>query len=196
MLMNKLKRETRQPSAPEPKSTTTSNVLIVTRDQAMAGNVFFDGTVQVDGLIEGDITANRIVVTADATVDGTVKGKTVRIDGTVNGPIDGGTVILAPTACVKGNIDYEMLNIISGASVFGLCRDKRETRLTARTSPADAEPIPFHLIKSFPRQTRTLPRPEIAPRRPAIDTGLRKNERPESMMDVWESYKQSEPSVV
>ncbi|MCG8543587.1 MAG: polymer-forming cytoskeletal protein [Alphaproteobacteria bacterium] len=162
----------------------------------MAGNVSYEGTVQVDGLIEGDVTASRIVVTADATVNGTVKGKTVRVDGTINGPIDGGTVILAPTACVKGNIDYDMLNIVSGASVFGLCRDKREARPTARMSPADADPIPFNLVKNFPRHSRALPPNGYTTPRAAIEPGPHKSGRPESMMDVWESYTQDEPSVV
>ena len=196
MLMNKFKRETGQPSKPRARDLATANVLIVTREQAMAGNVSYEGTVQVDGLIEGDVTARRIVVTADATVNGTVKGKTVRVDGTVNGPIDGGTVILAPTACVKGNIDYDMLNIVSGASVFGLCRDKREARPAARLCPTDSDPIPFNLVKNFPRHSRALPPHGPTARRPVAEPGPRKASRPESMMDVWESYTQDEPSVV
>ena len=195
MIKNAFKWATDKPDPSESVSVGKQNLLIITREQAVCGDVCFDGTVQIDGSVDGDVQANRVLVTAHAVLNGMVTGKTVRIDGTVNGPIDGGTVILAPTAYVKGNIDYDMLNIVSGASVHGLCRDKRDARPALKTSPSDAIPIPFNLVKSFPRQSHAPKLTTKAPPRvaePAPSGG----ERRESMMDVWESYTQEEQQPV
>lgn len=192
MLRDKFKRVTKTPETVPTANPGNVNVLVITREQAVTGNVTFDGTAQIDGSVEGNVQAERVVVTAHAVVNGTVTGKTVRVDGTVNGPIKGETIILAPTACVKGNIDYESLSIVSGASVFGLCRDKRESRSATEKSSADAVPIPFNLIKRSPlrptmveskRPATPAPAPLPAhPARPASGT----------MMDVWEAYERED----
>lgn len=178
-LRNALKKTLRKAKASAVGDGNATTVRFVKRGQSVRRDLDFDGTVQIDGSVEGRVRGDRVLVTAHATVDGPVQGKTVRIDGTVNGPIDGDTIILAPTACVKGNVNYKSLTIVSGASVFGLCRDQRQSAVApfGRRDTDTAEPIPFHRIKKSPMPKRlAAARPANLPSAP---------ERTPSMKDVW-----------
>lgn len=130
--------------------TAGVTVLIIGPDESRTDGIIFSGTVQVDGCIEGDIRCNRLVVTRRGRIDGTVTAHSVTIDGTVNGPIDAARIFVGPSAVIKGNLTYKALNVATGASISGFCRDRGrfETAAAGRAVHSGPPPLAFNLAKS------------------------------------------------
>lgn len=165
--------------------------LAIDAGQSIVGDVSFSGTVQVDGRIEGDVSANRVVISAGAVVDGAVKGRSVYVDGTVNGPIDSGAISLASTACVKGNITYETMTIASGASIVGLCSDRNRVDQTEskRETQSASQPLPFNKIKKVRPAVRAR---AIEVTRPAEPAPRATPQSPMTMRAVWDAIQKTD----
>jgi cytoskeletal protein CcmA (bactofilin family) len=165
--------------------------LAIDAGQSIVGDVSFSGTVQVDGRIEGDVSANRVVISASAVVDGAVKGRSVYVDGTVNGPIDSGAISLASTACVKGNITYETMTIASGASIVGLCSDRNrvDQAESKRETPSASQPLPFNKIKKVRPAVRAR---AIEVARPAEPAPRATPQSPMTMRAVWDAIQKTD----
>lgn len=166
--------------------------LAIGAGQSIVGDVSFSGTVQIDGRIEGNVSANRVVVGTGAIVNGAVNGRSVYIDGTVNGAIDCGAVSLASTASIKGDITYETMTIASGASIIGLCCDRNRIgeAKPARETPAESQPLPFNKVKkvksairlSVLEDARTVPR--------------KSPQAPMTMRAVWDAIQKGDETAL
>jgi len=190
MLLGQLQKTLRINASSNTPAACDATVLIIRCDDTISGGISFSGTVQVDGRVEGDIRCKRLVVTAHAFIDGTIAARTAHIEGTVNGPIDAARVFLAPTAVVKGNITYEALNIATGASISGICRDCGQTRVRSLdgASTEGTPPLPFSLAKATCGKSSV----NIAPVPPLR---LARSRRATSMKAVWEHYQQSARTI-
>ncbi len=169
--------------------------LAIEAGQSIVGDVSFSGTVQIDGRIEGNVSANRVIVGTAAIVNGAVKGRSVYVDGTVNGAIDCGAISLASTASVKGDITYETMTIASGASIVGLCCDRNrmgEAKPT-RGTPADSQPLPFNKVKKVKTAMRLRALEDARPAPPAP----RKSQRaPMTMRAVWDAIQKGDETAL
>lgn len=169
--------------------------LAIESGQSIVGDVSFSGTVQVDGRIEGDVSANRVIISPGAVVDGAIKGRSVYVDGTVNGPIDCGAISLASTSYVKGNITYETMSIASGASIVGLCCDRNriDQAEPEREVQAESQPLPFNKVK----KTRTTMRTRaIEVARPAEPAPRATPQPPMTMRAVWDAIQKTDESAL
>ena len=87
------------------------NLRIVTR-----------GTLQVDGLVEGDVVGNEVVVGENGHVTGLVSGESVIIRGRVSGTIRAVTVALVSGSHVEGDVHHNQLSVEQGAHLDGRVR--------------------------------------------------------------------------
>ena len=111
------------PQAPKSVSKTPSGVpSIISSDLKIVGNLFCDGDMQIDGMIEGDIETNSLTVGETAKVKGTVRADTVRISGKVSGEVQADKVILTKTAHMEGDVIHRDLAIENGAFLEGAVR--------------------------------------------------------------------------
>jgi len=169
--------------------STAQNVALMTVGvgEGGAGDIDFDGTVLIAGRVEGDIRARRIVIDEGAVVDGAAVARAVHISGTVNGEIDAGLVSVGPNAVIKGNILYDALKISTGASVWGLCRDRRRMDQSVPDSAHvdSVRPLPFSLLRSLRRRPKMVP--DLSPE-PKLRPAMR------SMRAIWEGYLQGDRS--
>lgn len=97
---------------------------LLSGDVHIRGDVISTGEIQVDGVVEGDVIADCLVISEAGTVRGAISAKTVRVLGTVAGAITAGSVRLARTARVSGDIVHKALAIEEGASFLGHCRSE------------------------------------------------------------------------
>jgi len=103
------------------------------------GDVDTDGTVRIDGRLEGSVRrAGSVTIGVGATVCGNVAASEVVVGGSVHGNIDAAErVELQPTAIVTGDIDANAILIHEGGTVRGrLCVRSREPH------PSLASPAP------------------------------------------------------
>lgn len=106
--------------APVPKTSAPPSIL--SADLKVAGDLVCSGEVQVDGIVEGDIRTDVLVVGETAQVSGKIVAATCRVHGRVTGQIHARTVSLAKTAHVLGDILHESLAIEQGAYLEAHCR--------------------------------------------------------------------------
>jgi cytoskeletal protein CcmA (bactofilin family) len=109
------------------------------------GDLQSDGEVQIDCLVNGDVTAVRLAIGENAKVVGEVVAEHVLIRGEVVGRIRAKSVELDKTAKVRGDIWHELLSIAAGAKIEGLCKFAENPRdnaaklsVVANSETADA----------------------------------------------------------
>ncbi len=74
-----------------------------------------DGEIQVDGIVNGDITAPSITIGQTGTVIGRLAAAEIRIWGTVHGELDADHISLARSARVYAQLRHAGLTIEEGA---------------------------------------------------------------------------------
>lgn len=114
---------------------------IISANLRITGNLVTDGVIQLDGIVDGDVTSEDLTLGESAVINGSIEGNRVRVSGTVNGEISARNVELTRTAKVTGGINHTSLMIEAGAYVQGLCRhvelaeSKPMARLTESAKP-------------------------------------------------------------
>ena len=84
--------------------------------------IISQGTLQVDGEVEGDVGGAEVIIGEQGKVTGTVAAERVIVRGTISGVIRGATVTLQSSSHVEGDIHHMSLAIEQGAEFDGRCR--------------------------------------------------------------------------
>lgn len=122
-MFSKARKDSKELSTPESKSLLkTAAPSIISNDMKINGSVESRGDLQIDGMIEGDVTSRTVTVSEGATVRGSVSAESVRIGGTVKGGLNAKAVTLTRTAKVEGDIVHQTLTIETGANFEGHCK--------------------------------------------------------------------------
>ena len=109
---------------------------LVTADVTITGNVSAKGEIQIDGIVEGSVTAEKLVVGSHATIRGEVTAKDITIKGLVDGPIRGVQVKLDSGCKVTGDIIHSALAVENGAEFEGTIRRSDDPMDAPKRLPA------------------------------------------------------------
>ncbi|MBN2675722.1 MAG: polymer-forming cytoskeletal protein [Alphaproteobacteria bacterium] len=101
------------------KKEDTLNPSVINTGVVIKGNVEGDGELNIDGIVDGDVKAEAVIVGLNGKIVGTVKADRVDVYGTLEGKILAQDVFLAETARVIGNIHHASLSMEPGAFVDG-----------------------------------------------------------------------------
>lgn len=85
----------------------------------VVGNVISEGSMHIDGTVEGDIQAVALTIGATGVIKGRVFGKEVKVSGRVEGPVTAAELILEETAVIKGDVNYQSVSVSRGAKLEG-----------------------------------------------------------------------------
>jgi cytoskeletal protein CcmA (bactofilin family) len=103
------------------------------------GDLHFDGGCHIDGVIHGNVIADKdpeafLTISEDGFVDGSVRVPRVALNGKVQGDVHATqTVALGATAKVVGNLHYDLLEMTSGAEINGkLIHEGTKTQAAAK----------------------------------------------------------------
>ena len=107
---------------------------VVGSELSIKGNLESRGEVQIDGAIEGDVHAMRIVVGEAARITGNLLAEDVVVRGAVAGSIRGKKVTLEAASHVEGDIFHRMLTIERGAFFEGRSRRVEDPAAVPRPS--------------------------------------------------------------
>jgi len=120
---------------------------IMSADLKIVGDVTWEGEVHIDGVVDGNITGNIVLIGETGTINGEVRAESVTVHGAVNGQTMARNVSLAKTARVAGHVLYENLSIERGAFLEGHCkrisekRDLVEGRVTQVKDPTQSASV-------------------------------------------------------
>lgn len=96
---------------------------IIGHELHINGNVNTSGELHVDGFIEGDVKADKILIGVNGRIKGSIVVHILQSYGIIEGTIKANTVFLANNARVIGDIYHESLAIEPGASIEGMCKN-------------------------------------------------------------------------
>ena len=86
----------------------------------LEGDLRSSGSVDVAGLINGNVFVSEMIVTETGSLRGSLEATTVEINGHVEGKITADTVIIGKSAVIKGDIFFKnTLKTEEGADIDG-----------------------------------------------------------------------------
>ena len=113
-----------------PGSDATS---VIGTDLTVLGNLQSKGEIQVEGVVQGDIQAARVIVGQAARITGGIVADDVVVQGTVMGSIRGNRVTLQSSSKVEGDVFHQSLAIEQGAFFEGKSRRSDDPTATQKT---------------------------------------------------------------
>lgn len=137
---------------------------IICADMKVNGSVTSEGSLQVDGQVEGDVTAQDITIGASGVIYGEVIAEVITVKGTIKGSIRGRKVELETGAKVEGDIVHTSLSIQANAVFEGQVKHAADP--LQNNAPRAASPAPNAAPQTAPA---TSPKP-AAPASPAPGT--------------------------
>lgn len=143
------------------KPASRVGASIICSDMEIKGSVRTEGALQIDGTIEGDITAGDVTVGSTGLITGEIKAETLRVKGKIKGSIRARKVELETGASVEGDIFHAALIIQPDASFEG--QVKREENPLRETAPKPAVSAPATPAASSTTTSTTTAAPSAAP---------------------------------
>jgi cytoskeletal protein CcmA (bactofilin family) len=129
---------------------------VIGRQTVVRGNVRGNGSLEILGRVEGDVSVTgELVLAEDSAVKGNVSGTHVTVSGAVQGDVRGSeAVLLERGARVIGDLTAPRIGVATGALVRGLVRTDGEPPLAAPRRPA---------VGARPAAPAFSARPPVAP---------------------------------
>ena len=103
---------------------------VIGADSTITGELAIQGTVRVDGSIEGDIRADWVIVGETGRIRGNVQARMMVVGGRIDGNIDASEIVeLKDKAQIFGEICTAKLTVSEGALFDGQSsmKKKKET---------------------------------------------------------------------
>lgn len=127
-------------TAPRRARRASGITSVIGPDLTITGNLESAGEVQIDGDVQGDIQAGRIVVGQQARITGALIADEIVIGGNVQGSIRGNSVTFQSASHIEGDVFHRKLAIEQGAFFEGKSR-RSDDPMSVRPS-ANGMPLP------------------------------------------------------
>lgn len=101
------------------------NTTLVSRDTVVVGDIHFSGNLDVEGVVQGNIIAEKgkdalVRIIDKGRVQGEIRAPSVVVNGTVEGDVHSSKHLeLAAKGRVTGNVHYTLLEMAAGSEVNG-----------------------------------------------------------------------------
>ncbi len=115
-----------------------TSVSVIGPDLIVTGNLETTGELQIDGDVQGDVYASRIVISEQARVVGELVADEIVVGGMVQGSIRGNSVTFQTASRVEGEVYHRKLAIEQGAYFEG--KSRRSEDPTGQYSDHGAPP--------------------------------------------------------
>jgi cytoskeletal protein CcmA (bactofilin family) len=118
------RQATNIPNEPAASWVEERTRVAVGRNVNVSGRLVFSEPVRIEGRFRGEVSSAELVVISEgATIEGKVRAPRLLIMGELRGDIAGARrVVLGPQSRVDGNIESESLTICEGAHFDGHVR--------------------------------------------------------------------------
>ena len=139
--------------ATESKNLNHSGRSHVGETLQLEGDLRSSGSIDVAGLINGNVFVSEMTITETGSVRGSLEAATIEINGHVEGKITADTVIVGKSAVIKGDIFFKnTLKTEEGADIDGYIKrvsngksnteeDIAIEEIVERSQPSKPKPI-------------------------------------------------------
>jgi cytoskeletal protein CcmA (bactofilin family) len=97
----------------------SSGLSFIGAEVILNGNISGNGDIHLDGVIEGDLSCNSLILGAGGQVKGNIIAEKAVIGGAVLGTINATTLTIEKSARISGDLAYEHVSIEAGAQIDG-----------------------------------------------------------------------------
>lgn len=118
------------------KPASRVGASIICSDMEIVGSIKSQGALQIDGKVEGDVSAGDVTIGSTGKIVGEIKAETLRVKGHVKGAIRARKVELETGAHVQGDIIHAALIIQQDASFEGQVKRKDDPLSVQDPRPA------------------------------------------------------------
>ena len=94
------------------KKNSTKTTTFISKEMEVTGNFKGQGTVQVEGILHGDITVNSVVISESGVVNGTIEAKNVIINGKLMGSVKCDSLEVMQNGSVSKKVEAKRLKVI------------------------------------------------------------------------------------
>lgn len=103
------------------KAELISNSMpsIIASDLNIEGTIKSEGSIEIEGKINGSITANSVIIREKGTSEGNISAEFIEIQGKFFGDLDVNNIKVSKKAIVSGKFIYNSLIVEDGASIEG-----------------------------------------------------------------------------
>ena len=109
---------------------------VIGTDLNVIGNLQSKGEIQIEGQVQGDLLASRIVIGPNAKITGGLVADDIVVHGTVQGSIRGLRVTLQSNSRVEGDVFHQSLAIEQGAYFEGKSRRSENPKESQKSNGA------------------------------------------------------------
>ena len=122
------------------KKLTHSGRSHVGETMQLEGDLRTSGSIDVAGLINGNVFVSEMTITETGSVRGTVEATNIEINGHVEGKITADSIIVGKTAVIKGDIFFKnTLKTEEGADIHGYIKRANNGKLNTEEDIAIEE---------------------------------------------------------
>lgn len=101
------------------KKAASGALSFIGAEVTINGNVSGNGDIHLDGVIEGDLTCNSLILGAVGQVKGNIAAERATLGGTVDGTVNASTLVVERSARISGDLSYDTVSIENGAQIDG-----------------------------------------------------------------------------
>jgi cytoskeletal protein CcmA (bactofilin family) len=110
-----------------PESSTrqgrpTPGPLMISRGVTIVGSLFYDGQIQVEGTIDGEVRCSALQISELGAVEGLIVAESVDVHGEANGSIYAKKLVLRTASAVQGEVYHHNLVLEDGCLFEGKSR--------------------------------------------------------------------------
>lgn len=92
---------------------------LIDKSMSITGMISFAGKARIDGLINGDIEGEHLILSETGKIIGNVKAATFNCHGTLEGDVQANSVIARKSCSIHGKLEASSLTVEPGAAIDG-----------------------------------------------------------------------------
>jgi cytoskeletal protein CcmA (bactofilin family) len=103
----------------------SNKTTLIAEGAEVNGDLFFEGSLEIEGRITGNITAREgsqgtVRILERGVVEGEINAPSIVVNGTVLGNVHSSAHMeLAANAVITGNVHYNLIEMVKGAQING-----------------------------------------------------------------------------
>lgn len=151
-LFNKEDSTSKQGTVKKIKPSSDVISSIISNDMRVTGEMSFKGKARVDGIVEGNIKGEHLVLSESGKVLGDLELVTLICHGSIEGNVKAQQVTAHASSSIKGNLIATSLTVESGAKLNGeVSSSSPQPQPQLKTPPGTTAPIPEAEKKELPK---------------------------------------------
>ena len=161
----------REPAVP------AGGLSVIASGMGVRGDIDSDGTVKIEGTVNGNVHArNQVLVAKGGVVHGDIEAREAIIGGVVEGAIrSSDRVEVQSGAAVQGDITTKRIAVAEGSSINGAIRMNESVEALIApmpTTPSTPKPEAKHPVPALARPSVPVARVAVPPRASSTGPGL------------------------